>query len=104
MGANETVILLQESNEDASPASCSGDACSKISMQTAYWPGTTLIRTVSVRNDGPRTAQVSFDWGNVLGGCGVSGHATVLAGQTADLHVARDAMVVGYCKMRAKYV
>ncbi|WP_155798398.1 hypothetical protein [Sorangium cellulosum] len=104
METAESVVALTESIEEIANANCDGNACSSIALKTTFWPYTTTIKTVTVKNKGSRGARVSFDWGNVLGGCGVSNEVTVSAGESVDIQISKDAMVVGYCKMRATFL
>jgi hypothetical protein len=104
MGTNN-IVVLSETTRDQEPSACSGNACSKISVTTTLnWPGTLTIRTVTVENSGSKPARVTFEWGNALGGCGLLSGVTVPAGGSADLQLAQAAMVIGYCKMSAKFV
>ena len=96
-------VPLSDTGELDAPSSCTGNACSKIVLRTTFWPGTQLLKSVAVRNRGTRPANVSFQWGNILGGCGIGTTTNVQDGETETIEIPQEWAALGYCSMSAVF-
>jgi hypothetical protein len=85
-----------------SPNTCSGNACSSISMRANFYPGRNTIRSLTIRNNGSRSVNFSITWGDILGGCGVPSSDVIFAGETFEMFTPHQ-NILGYCSIRANF-
>jgi hypothetical protein len=98
-GAIDLSTLTQDAIADVH--SCSGDACDSISISATFNSSGT-VRTIKVSSASPNPIEVSMDWSDPFGYCGVTNNGTI-QGRSSIEFSAPTAYSPGYCKIRANF-
>ena len=95
---------LTKANLASPPNSCSGNACEVIDLSATFNPGTTMVRTITVRNTGSKAIKVSMDWADFLGTCNVTTNTVQIAAGGSTTFQAPGPYNPGYCRIRSNFI
>ena len=104
MEISESIDLANLENESLNvpPQSCSGNACSVITLQATFHTGAYTVRSITIKNSSPKKVKVTLDWADPFGYCGVSNSDTIEAGGSVEF-LAPTQYNPGYCKVKATF-
>ena len=99
----ECINLENLTNEAlaVAPDYCSGDACDVVALRATFNESGT-VRFISASNSSSRTVNVSLDWADPFGYCGVTNSNTISPGGVVNFY-APTLYSPGYCRVRAFY-
>lgn len=81
---------------------CSGNACSSITIRPNFYPGSRSIRSISIRNNGNRSVNISITWADFLGSCVLSTSDVIFSGETFEMFTPHQ-YIFGFCSYSANF-